>query len=473
MRRRLFWTIAGVSMVMGSLVLVASLVSSQRAARDATQRELERAATEVVAIIEEAIERGEERPLAMAEVFALLENDQFAFLLGRLVSAAGGSDLSFAAVAPNGEFLTNGDVFSRLNIDLTAIEPGDTRIYSAENNDLVVVTGTELTVNGVDLVFIAALARNTPVVRLSDRSGSMVVIFAGMILASSLLARLLADRTIRSLEPLASASRRVAAGDLSARVPDPGDPELADLVSAFNEMAEQLGDSRVREREFLLGVGHDLRTPLTTIAGYAEALESGEVDSDELLRIGSIIGVQSRHLGRLIEDITLLARLEQPEFDLRLEEVDLSAHVTEVVEAFRRRAEELDITLEVNAEPTDPLETDPDRIAQIAQNLVQNALRFTPASGRITVSVAQSGEGVSLAVEDTGTGISPEVLPNIFDRHFAVGGQRQIRNEGTGLGLSIVKGLAEKLGGSVAAESEKGIGTKITVLIPGVDQPEY
>jgi signal transduction histidine kinase len=325
---------------MGSLVLMAALFSSQRAARDATQRELERAATEVVAIIEEAIERGEVRPGAMVEVFALLENDRFVSLLGRLLTVSGGSELSFAAVAPNGEFLTNGDVFNQIDIDLASVKPGEARFYESANDELVVVAGTDLSVGGVDLVFIAALARDTPVVRLSDRSGSLILILAGMILVSSLLARLLADRTVQSLEPLASASRRVAAGDLSVRVPDPGDPELHDLVSAFNEMAEDLGESRVREREFLLGVGHDLRTPLTTIAGYAEVLESGDVDRDELARIGSIIGVQSHQLGRLIEDITLLARLEQPEFDLRLAPVDLSAHVTEVVEAFRRRADE-------------------------------------------------------------------------------------------------------------------------------------
>jgi signal transduction histidine kinase len=467
MRRRLFWAIAGVSIVMGSLVLVAALFSSQRAAQEATQRELERATTEVVGIIEDAIERGEVgSPAAMGEVFALLEEDRFVALLGRLLTAAGGSELSFAAVSPSGEFLTNGDVFERHNVDLTAIGPGETRLYR-DGNELVVVAGTSLAVRNVDLVFIAALARTSPVVRLSDRSGTLIVIFAGMILVSSLLARLLADRTIQNLEPLAEASRKVAAGDLTARVPDLGDPELSDLVASFNEMAEELGESRVREREFLLGVGHDLRTPLTTIAGYAEALESGDVDEEEQERIGSILGVQSRQLGRLIEDITLLARLEQPEFDLRIESVDLGAHISEVVSGFTRRAEELDISLDIDTSPTEMVDTDPDRVAQIAQNLVQNALRFTPAGGRITVKVAQSGADVAVAVEDTGTGISPEVLPNIFDRHFAMGGQRQVRNEGTGLGLSIVKGLADKLGGSVSAQSEKGVGTTITVLIPG------
>lgn len=467
MRRRLFWTIAGVSVVMGTLVLLGALFSSQRAAVDATERELERAAIEVVGIINDAIERGEVRPGAMVEVFALLENDRFVSLLGRLLKAAGGSELSFAAVAPNGESLTNGDIFQRLGIDLTQIEPGVSYPYQTDDNELVVVTGTELTVNRVDLVFIAALARETPVVRLSDRFGSLVLIFGGMLLVSAVLARLLADRTVQSLQPLAHASRRVAAGDLSVRVPDPGDPELHDLVAAFNEMAQELGESRVREREFLLGVGHDLRTPLTTIAGYAEALETGEVDDDEIRRIGSILGVQSHQLGRLIGDITLLARLEQPEFDLRVETVDLSAHVTEIVEGFRRRSEELDIRLDVETEPTPSVETDPDRVAQIAHNLVQNALRFTPAGGTVTVSVLPVEGNVEISVEDTGTGISSADLPNIFDRHFAAGGQRQVRNEGTGLGLSIVKGLADRLGGSVSAESEKGVGTKITVIIPG------
>jgi signal transduction histidine kinase len=110
--------------------------------------------------------------------------------------------------------------------------------------------------------------------------------------------------------------------------------------------------------------------------------------------------------------------------------------------------------------------TDPDRVAQIAYNLVENALRFTPAHGTVTVRIGptQNG-GVKLEVEDTGSGINEADLPMIFDRHF-VAGQRHIRNEGTGLGLSIVEGLAERLGGSVQAESTKGVGTTITVIIP-------
>jgi two-component system sensor histidine kinase BaeS len=343
--------------------------------------------------------------------------------------------------------------------------PGESYFYETET-EITVITGSQLPVGGVDLVFVAGLARSTPVVQLADRSGTVVAIFLVMILVSAIVARLLSNSILRRLEPLAAASRSLAAGDLATRVPDLGDPELDDLVEAFNEMAEELGESRVREREFLLGVGHDLRTPLTTIAGYSEALEAGEVDDEEVRRIGGVLGVQSRQLSRLIEDISLLARLEQPEFDLRFESVDLPAHVREMVDGFQRRSEELDVDLVVETESAEPIETDPDRVAQIAFNLVENALRFTPAHGTVTVRIGPTENGaVKLEVEDTGSGINEADLPMIFDRHF-VAGQRHIRNEGTGLGLSIVEGLAERLGGSVQAESTKGVGTTITVVIP-------
>ncbi len=450
---------------MGSLVLIAALLSSQRAAVDATQRELDRAATSVVTLIEEAVAQGETRPAAIAELIALLGEDRFVSLLARLQSAAGGSELSFGAVAPNGESVTNGPLFERLDIDLATVMPGQSYFYETAD-EMVVIRGNTIQLQNVELVFVVGLARSTPVVELADRTGSVVAIFLMMILVSAIVARLLSDSILRRLEPLADASRSLASGDLSTRVPDLGDPELNDLVESFNEMAEELGASRVREREFLLGVGHDLRTPLTTIAGYAEALESGDVDDDEVRRIGSVLGVQSRQLSRLIEDITLLARLEQPEFDLRYEEVDLPAHVREVVEGFRRRSEELSVDLVIETDSSPPVETDPDRVAQIAFNLVENALRFTPANGSVTVRVGpMEGSAVKLEVEDTGSGINAEDLPKIFDRHF-VAGQRHIRNEGTGLGLSIVEGLTERLGGSVAARSAKGEGTTITVVIP-------
>jgi signal transduction histidine kinase len=277
-------------------------------------------------------------------------------------------------------------------------------------------------------------------------------------------ARLLSSQLANRLEPLATASRKVARGDMKARVPAIGDPDLDAVGSAFNEMATELETTRDREREFILGVGHDLRTPLTTIGGYAEALESGDVDPEELARVGSVLGAQSRQLGRLIDDLSTLARLEQPEFSLRNEPVDVGAHVSEVVEGFRRRADELEVGLSIEAVEGVVMETDPDRISQIAQNLVENALRHTPATGSVRVGVTATDSEVTIAVDDSGAGISPEDLPHVFDRHF-VGRQRSVRKEGSGLGLSIVRGLVDRMGGSVEAASSPGKGTTITVTL--------
>jgi two-component system sensor histidine kinase BaeS len=247
-------------------------------------------------------------------------------------------------------------------------------------------------------------------------------------------------------------------------VPEIGDPELDELGAAFNEMTSELESARSREREFLLGVGHDLRTPLTTIGGYAEALEAGQLSEEELTRIGSVLGVQTRQLGRLIDDLSTLARLDQAEFSLRSESVDVGAHVTEVVEGFDRRAAELGVSLSVDAGSGIILDTDPDRLGQIAQNLVENALRHTPETGQVVVTVADGEGAVTVAVSDSGIGIAEEDLPHVFDRHF-VGRQRWLRREGTGLGLSIVKGLVDRMGGTVEASSGPGEGTTITVRL--------
>jgi len=287
----------------------------------------------------------------------------------------------------------------------------------------------------------------------------------GIGVLSALLARLLSGSVANRLEPLANASRDLADGDLSVRVPDLEDPELDEVAVAFNEMAQELEASQMRERDFILGIGHDLRTPLTTIGGYAEALEGGEVDPEEIERIGGVLGVQSRQLGRLIEDLSTLARLEQPEFSLRTEQVDVGAHVKEVVEGFSRHAKEIGVKLSIEANEGLVLETDPDRLGQIAQNLVENAMRYTPETGTVTVVVSEEGSSCVIEVADTGIGITPEDLPHIFDRHY-VGRQRQLRNEGSGLGLSIVSGLVELMGGEVTAESMPGKGTTITVRLP-------
>jgi two-component system sensor histidine kinase BaeS len=357
-------------------------------------------------------------------------------------------------------------LFDRIELAPGLDEPSASyQALRSDRDELVVVAPAHLTLRAEDRTVLVALAREAPVVRLADQFRGFILIGIAVVAVSALLARLLSTQITDRLRPLAGASRELAAGDLATRVPDLGDPELDDVARAFNEMASTLETTEAREREFILGVGHDLRTPLTTIGGYAEALEAGEIEASEISRIGAVLGVQTRQLSRLIEDLSMLARLEQPEFSLRMETVDVGAHVSEVVSGFQRRATELGIRLEVEAEEGTVIVTDPDRVGQIAQNLVENALRYTPEAGSVSVTVRRD-EGVVLTVADTGMGIAEGDLPNIFDRHY-VGRQRQVRNEGTGLGLSIVKGLVDRMGGSVSAVSTPPRGTTIEVRLPG------
>jgi signal transduction histidine kinase len=347
------------------------------------------------------------------------------------------------------------------------LESGESQFLRSTRDELVMVTPVALTTrNDVTVTLLVGLAREAPVVVLGDMGRGVLLIGVAILALAGLLARVLSRQIARRLDPLSAASRDLADGDLSARVPDLGDPELDDVAEAFNEMAEALESTNEREREFLLGVGHDLRTPLTTIGGYAEALESGELDDDEVERIGGVLTKQTGQLRRLIEDLTLLARLDQPEFDLRIERVEVIGHVAGILESYGRKAEEAGVGLSADLEGATEVETDPDRLAQIVQNLLENALRFTPEAGTVEVSVDRVDDAIEIQVSDTGIGIDPDDLPNVFDRHF-VGRQRRVRNEGSGLGLSIVKGLTERLGGSVEAESHPGRGTTVTVRLPG------
>lgn len=464
MRRRLFWTIAGVAAVTGLLVLAASLFISQEAATDATYRELRVSAHEAVSVIDDLVESQGRRLPAVLEVIRLVGENELNTTFNRIRRTAGGSEIGVAVLTRDGALHFSDALFERIDLEGETVTTSRSFETTSDTGELVVVAPTVVEVGGGDVTLLVALAREASIVRLSDQGPGLLLMVAGIAALAGVGARLLSAQLARRLEPLAEASRLVAAGDMKARVPDIGDPDLDEVAAAFNDMASELELARDREREFILGVGHDLRTPLTTIGGYAEALEAGQLSEEDLVRIGGVLGTQSRQLGRLIDDLSTLARLEQAEFSLRSERVDVGAHVSEVVAGFERRGSEFGVKVEVDATPGIHLETDPDRLGQIAQNLMENALRHTPETGSVVVTVSEDDDHVVISVADTGVGITEEDLPHVFDRHF-VGRKRSVHKEGTGLGLSIVKGLVDRLGGSVDASSRPGKGTTITVRL--------
>jgi two-component system sensor histidine kinase BaeS len=269
------------------------------------------------------------------------------------------------------------------------------------------------------------------------------------------------------LAGLEAASNRIAEGDLSARAPVDGDDAIATVSVAFNDMAANLQATHQREREFLMSVGHDLRTPLTTIRGYAEALDEGTIGSDDAERVAAVLHTQTDRLTRLVEDVMLLARLEAREFTLRPEPTDVPAHLGGVVDTYRVRAGELGVTLEFISAGSAMVNIDPDRLDQVCSNLIENALRYTPEHGTVTVTVeADVHQGyVRLIVRDTGPGIEPADTDRVFDRLYVQQRYHPIRPEGSGLGLTIVRELVDAMHGTVRVESTPGEGSQFIVEV--------
>ena len=228
--------------------------------------------------------------------------------------------------------------------------------------------------------------------------------------------------------------RWYAAGDFSVRIDEGGGEELAAVSRAFNEMADQLEAGRRRERDFLLSVGHDLRTPLTTVRGYAEGLASGDVAAEDMPRVAAVLDAQAHRLSRLVDDLMRLARLEAREFALVPERVDLAAHIRGVVDGHVGRAKTMGVRLELRIDEVGSIDVDPDRVAQIAGNLIDNALRYTPEQGTVTVSLRPINDGAELTVTDTGPGIDPHDLPRVFERLYVAQRYRPVRRVGSGLG---------------------------------------
>jgi len=315
-------------------------------------------------------------------------------------------------------------------------------------------------VNGRALILLRPkhIATSGPFLQALALAALVGAAFAGI--AALLLSRAVARPVRRVLE----ASRRLARGLTPSPVPVEGPDELRALATSFNEMAEQLRKAREAERSFLLSVSHELKTPLTAIRGYAEALEDEAVTVDEAIET---IRLEGARLERLVHDLLDLARMNKSEFSIRSEPIDLGDAAREAHRRYEQQARAFDVRLEVDADELAPAQGDSDRVLQIVSNLVENALRLTPAGGVVRIAA----EPRRLSVEDTGPGLREDELPRAFERFFLHSRYGNERPVGTGLGLAIVKQLAEGMGGSVAVESEPGRLTRFRVTLPPASAP--
>ncbi len=289
---------------------------------------------------------------------------------------------------------------------------------------------------------------------------------AGGILLMSLISR----RILAPVQTLSAAARRLGQGDLSQRVPAAGPNEIRQLGQAFNAMAENLQAAEAQRRNLVADVAHELRTPLSNIQGYLEAVSDGMLAADQSTI--DTLSQQTAHLVALVEDLRLLAMAEAGALHLNLRMESIEELLSGAIEAFRPRAEAKEIDLSLDVDPAlPPAPLDRTRIAQVVGNLLENAILHTPQGGAVAVNAGRQGSLVAVAVSDTGPGIIPRDLPRVFERFYRVDPSRARTTGGAGLGLTIARQLVEAHGGTIRVESRAGEGSRFTFTLPLTETP--
>ncbi len=449
-------TLAFVTVLAVALTLAGgvSLYLVRNAAADNTRRLVLQQTTDL-AHHEQALARTTRNsPQIIAEVLSLLS------------SVAGIRQASIVTTSARGTFV---GAVPKLDFSARALDTKDLaagRATSGIDHDLAFAAVPLLSAGGVHLAFL--LARP---VSYSDASVSYFLLAGGIsLLVAAAAAAVISRRIARRVVAATGAAVRIAGGDFSTRLAATRHDyaELATLSGSLNQMAARLEDSRDLDRQFLMSVSHDLRTPLTSIRGYAEAITEGVTPDPS--RAASVVVAEAIRLERLIADLLDLARLDAHQFSLHLATFDAAEVVAEVAGALRYEFDAAGVALEISVAPGLWIRADRDRLGQIVANLTENALKF--ASAAVGVSCRRADGAIAITVADDGPGIDPADLPRVFERHFTAT-KSAARAVGTGLGLAIVSELAEALHGDLAIVSPAagGKGTRITVSLPGAGRP--
>jgi two-component system sensor histidine kinase BaeS len=342
------------------------------------------------------------------------------------------------------------------------------RVASAENRRVLYAAAPVYSDNGMinGLVY---LATPLPPARLPL---SIILQLLGAVVVAVLLAwaagALLSRRIAGPLEKLANAASAVAGGDLDQHVPaETNIRELHSLGEAFNHMTESLRQSEKAKNAFVADVTHELRTPLTVINGTIETLEDGALDDIEgrgpLLQS---MQAETKRLIRLVNDLLVLTRADAGVLNLKLESIDIGELARARCERLSALAAPRGVTLIVGAREQAKVRADADRLTQVLDNLLDNAIRHAPDASSVAVNIQQEGNEIRCAIRDRGVGISAQHLPFIFERFYRVDSSRNRHTGGSGLGLAIAYSLVSAQGGRIMADSVEGQGATVTFWLP-------
>ncbi len=288
-------------------------------------------------------------------------------------------------------------------------------------------------------------------------------------LIALVLAALIARSVARPLQYMSTAAGQIAQGDFSTRVPVNGPHEVRTLADSFNSMARQVATTQQAQRDFLANVSHDLRTPLTSIQGFSQAIAEGvAADPESARHAAQIIHDEAGRLHRLVEELLDLARIEAGQADMRRGSVQVGDVLRAISDSLSVKAREKSLQIDLATEESLPrIAGDADRLAQVFTNLIDNAIKHTPDGGKVTVSAKAERDHLLVIVSDTGPGIPAEDLPRVFERFYQVDKSRQRQpRDGVGLGLAIARQIVEAHGGSLEVSSVEGCGATFTVRLP-------
>ena len=298
------------------------------------------------------------------------------------------------------------------------------------------------------------------------------LLFSGLIgLAAALVLGFLLSQSVAApLRNIARAARNVARGNYRQRVPATGPSEVRELASTFNRMTSEVQASQQTLRDFLANISHELKTPLTSIHGFSEAVVDGTIDDDDgIKRSAKIISDESTRVLRLVEDLLDLSRIESGQISMEQEPLRLDELFEHLSALFGLRSEQTGIRLEITNNATHRVLGDYDRLEQVLNNLLDNAFRHTPKGGLIRLTARDLNDAtVQVTVSDTGSGIPPEDLPHLFERFYRASTSQNGARKGHGLGLAISREIVRAHGGEIWATSEEHKGTTFVFTLPTV-----
>jgi signal transduction histidine kinase len=456
MQRRITLALVGTALaailLVGAGVLGFASIGAERDARERVELQLDAVADLVVAQAGRSADLGP--------------------IIGRLGDAFDNSTIEVAVLGPQGNMRpprrdrTPADLGPALTSDdLASVRAGEP-LFTRIGGDLRGVQRVEVSdqITQADVVVVV----RTRVATIANQARLWFVLSAGIVLVgATVLAAALARRFVQPIRRATAATAAIASGDLGVRVPVDGTDEIADLGSGINTMAAELERGRRAEQQFLLSVSHDLRTPLTALRGYGEALEDGT--ATDTTRVGSIITHHANRLGRLVGDLLDLGKLEARQFRFDIRTIDATAAVSAAALGAEPLAEDRGVRIEMAEVGPAMVAVDPDRLGQITANLIENAIAF--ASSLVLVSVESNGLETIITVTDDGPGIEPADLPHVFERLYVTKLVPERSETPSGLGLAIVRELTHAMGGTVEATLPEAGGTAMIVRFPAAARP--